>query len=241
MEVLESTGTEQVVESEAVDTEKAQDALYPNQEKVEDKDVEPKAEEGKDNAAPEGEDKELEAKEGDKADGEDKKAEVKDADAPITAEHLNYPKDAEGKVVEINKEVEAKFLGLINDKDMAPAERAQAFVDLQQSINVIQAEAQEAVVSGWEKEIKEDVEFGGDKFDENMSKVREVVKVHGSEKFQTLLNDRSLGIGSNPEFLKFVLPFHSLTANDTIIKGSPAAGQPQTKTIEQKMYPGHFK
>ena len=83
-------------------------------------------------------------------------------------------------------------------------------------------EAQADMVKGWNEELKADKDFGGDKFDENIATAKKAIKEFGSPELTDMMN--STGIGSHPEFVKFVFKIGSMMSEDSFRHSGDGAG-----------------
>ena len=105
--------------------------------------------------------------------------------------------------------------------------QAQKLVDLQSDL--IQAGAKQQVeafseqVAKWREESKNDSEFGGDNFDENVKIAQSAVNNFGTPELKQLLED--YGIGNHPEIIRFMVKVGKLTAEDVPGNESNATGK----------------
>lgn len=78
-------------------------------------------------------------------------------------------------------------------------------------------------VEGWNKEIREDKDIGGDKYDANMQAARELLAAHWSADFIAELNET--GLGEHPDFLRGLVALAKHTTEGTATApGGPATG-----------------
>jgi len=111
-------------------------------------------------------------------------------------------------------------------------EKAQAFVDLAtehvKSMIAKQQDEYSKIRDEWVKEIEGDPEFGGNKFDETMSRAKRTLKnftpldAEGKPKFDILGALVTTGLSDNPAMIKFLAYIDKATGEDKIVKGDPA-------------------
>lgn len=115
-------------------------------------------------------------------------------------------------------------------------EQAQKLVDFQskqvQAGQQNQVEAFNKQVGDWLEESKNDSEFGGDSFDENVKIAQIAVNKFGSPELKQLLED--YGVGNHPEMIRFMYKVGKLTGED--VPGAGAAVS-QAKDRVTTMYP----
>ena len=123
-----------------------------------------------------------------------------------------------------------KELGLTQDQ-------AQKLVDFQAGLNqdgqanVVQAFNEQ--VETWKTDSRNDKEFGGEKFEENLSIAKLAIETHGSPEFQKLLDDHA--ISSHPEFVRFALNVGKGLKQDVPGAGNRAPGKPHDRAAN--LYP----
>lgn len=233
------TDEEKIAETEAKNEEgkKDQEVLYPKDEKTEEEKAADKAKEDEGKTDEEiaaekkvADDKAIADKAAaDKATEEAKKTEVADL---VKAEDLKFP---EG--VAVNEEIRDELLSIVNDKDMKPADRAQALVNLQQKLYAVQAEAHQGQIAQWEKDVAGDKEIigdTGDKMDENLATAKKGMQALEVEGLEKLFEDT--GLGSHPLIVKAFLKVGKAVSEDTFLTG-PKGGSAEVKTAAQKLYP----
>ena len=93
---------------------------------------------------------------------------------------------------------------------------AQKLVTLQSDL--IQAGAKQQVdafneqIATWREDSKNDKEFGGEAFDENVKLAQTAVNKFGTPELKQLLED--YGVGNHPEIIRFMVKVGKLTAED---------------------------
>lgn len=102
-------------------------------------------------------------------------------------------------------------------------EQAQGAVDLHtkllQEHTQQQTDAFNQQVADWQDQAKNDKEFGGDKFDENIKVAQSAVNKFGTPELKQLLED--YGVGNHPEIIRFMVKVGNLTKED--VPGGPAS------------------
>lgn len=240
------TDTEKAAETEAA-TEAAADAaakdsdiLYPDANKTPEeidaaeKEAEAdgnKTEEQKTAEAKETEDKEAADKKTEEAKKIDDKQKTDEAGeiVPVKAEDLKFPDG-------IDEGIKGEYIETLNNKDMTPADKAQAFIDLQVKLNT---EAYQKRSETWVNEVQSDPKFlgeTGDKLEENLALAKigmERLKVDGLSKYLV-----DSGEGNNPLFVEAFMKIGKATSEDTFHSSSSAGASKEAKTDAQVLYDG---
>lgn len=116
-------------------------------------------------------------------------------------------------------------------------ESAQELIDLYtKSATYVQeanTNAFKQVVDEWATSAKQDQEFGGSKFTENVSVAKEALAKFGNDKFKSLLDDT--GLGNHPELLRFMFKVGKMIKEDKIHVGSNPVSQ--QRDVASIMYP----
>lgn len=102
-----------------------------------------------------------------------------------------------------------KELGLNQDQ-------AQKLVDFQakqaKASSQSQVDAFNQLMNDWQEQSKNDSEFGGDKFEENVGIARSAIDKFGTPELKQLLEEH--GVGNHPEVIRFMVKVGKLTAED---------------------------
>ena len=236
------TDSEKAAETEAAagaaEDQQAKDSeiLYPDQGKSPEeieagKEAEgDKTEEQKEAEAKEAEDKESTDKkteEGKKVDDKEKTDEAGEI-VPVKAEDLKFPDG-------IDESIKGEYIETLNNKDMTPADKAQAFIDLQVKLNT---EAYQKRSETWVNEVQSDPKFlgeTGDKLEENLALAKagmEKVEIAGLSEYLV-----SSGEGNNPLFVELFMKIGKATSEDTFHTSS-SAGKTEPKSDAQVLYGG---
>lgn len=135
------------------------------------------------------------------SDGATDTGEEGSAVAPDTYADFNLPEDVILDEVALAKATPIfKELGLTQ-------EQAQKVVDLHTELS--QAGSQKQVdtfnqlINDWREQSKNDGEFGGDKFEENVAVARSAIAKYGTPELKQLLEDH--GVGNHPEVIRFMV------------------------------------
>lgn len=95
-------------------------------------------------------------------------------------------------------------------------EQAQKLVDIQaeqvQAGSQGQVDAFNQMMTDWQTQSKNDSEFGGDKFEENVGIARAAIDKFGTPELKELLE--SHGVGNHPEMIRFMIRVGKLTTED---------------------------
>lgn len=102
-----------------------------------------------------------------------------------------------------------KELGLTQDQ-------AQKLVDFQakqaKAGSESQVDAFNQLMNDWQEQSKNDKEFGGDKFEENVGIARSAIDKFGTPELKQLLEEH--GVGNHPEVIRFMVKVGKLTSED---------------------------
>lgn len=95
-------------------------------------------------------------------------------------------------------------------------EQAQKLVDFQakqaKASSESQVDAFNQLMNDWKDQAKNDKEFGGDKFEENVGIARSAIDKFGTPGLKQLLEEH--GVGNHPEVIRFMVKVGKLTAED---------------------------
>jgi len=119
-----------------------------------------------------------------------------------------------------------KDLGLSN-------EQAQKLVNFEAQRQREQQEAWAAQVKDWEKALKSDKDFGGDKFDANLGKAKALLKKYGSDELVELMDSTMLG--SHPEMVRWAMRVAKALGEDSVSDRSGPRSKPE-RTAEEVFY-----
>ena len=150
-------------------------------------------------------------------------------DSPVTAEALKIP---EGQVYD--EELAGSYLGIINDSSLSRAELGQKLLDLYaatqgkyvEALTAAQEAEQEAVnalTRQWEKEARNDPEYGGVNFDANLAVIlrgRDAIETPGAKEMLVAAK-----LGSHPEILRMFYRIGKLLGEDGTGAGGAAGAQ----------------
>ncbi len=95
---------------------------------------------------------------------------------------------------------------------------------------------QEAVIADlreqWAQAARDDKEFGGEKFEENLATARTALDAFGSDTLKNLL--AVSGMGNHPEFIRFCHNVGKSIQADGVVTGGPARAQHDPKRLYPK-------
>lgn len=100
-----------------------------------------------------------------------------------------------------------------------------AYANHVQEFNQAQQDAHAEQVEGWEKELRNDKDLGGDNFEENMSIARKAIDEFGSPEFAQLLDQT--GLGNHPEMARLLHKVGKLIQEDSPGGGNQPGQQEQ--------------
>ena len=90
----------------------------------------------------------------------------------------------------------------------------------------------EATVNGWSKAIKDDKEFGGEKFNDSVNYSHQVINRFATPEFKQLLNET--GYGNHPELFKVFAKIGQAMKNDSTVFGEK--NNSNKKSVEELFY-----
>ena len=94
-------------------------------------------------------------------------------------------------------------------------------------------EKHQNLMNEWQTQSKNDKEFGGDKFDENLAIAKQSLDKFGNQELKTLLNEH--GIGNHPDMIRFMLNVGKLTKEDNPVSGTTNPSQKRDDTVMGRM------
>lgn len=116
-------------------------------------------------------------------------------------------------------------------------EQAQKLVDVYakqvQASSQSQVDAFNQLMNDWQEQARNDKEFGGDKFEENIKVAQAAVAKFGTPGLKQLLEEH--GVGNHPEVIRFMVKVGRLTAED--VPGSTQATGARPQDRVNLLYP----
>lgn len=167
--------------------------------------------------------------------GDDTTGSDDDGIAPESYSDFTLPEGVELDAALLEKAAPIfKELGLSQDA-------AQKLVDFQAGLvkegEQSQTDAFNNLIEGWQDESKNDKEFGGDKFDENIGIAKLAIDKFGTPEFKQLMEDH--GVGNHPEMIRFMLKIGTLLKED--VPGGFSAATSEKKDRISTLYPNDSK
>ncbi len=139
-------------------------------------------------------------------------------EAPESYEDYSLPKGTY-----ISEDVLGEFNGLAKELGLSQ-DKAQKLVDIAAQSMQQQQEALmknwDSITTGWAKEIKNDPEFGGDKFEATVTQARRALSKFGSSDLTQLLDDS--GYGNNPEIIRLLARVDKAVGEGEFVEGDSA-------------------
>lgn len=164
---------------------------------------------------------------------EDKKAD--DGKKPAGAPEGDYAAFDLGEGVNLNPEVMTNFTTLAKKHNLSQ-EAAAEFAALGANITRGFAPAQEAILkeadAKWQKDSRADAEFGGTKYDENLSVAKKALDTFGTPELVKFLDESKLG--NHPEVIRYFYKVGSRIGEDKMFTGD--APNPATKSASDVLY-----
>lgn len=115
--------------------------------------------------------------------------------------------------------------------------QAQKLIDFQFKQNeLMQSKNDESfntLMNTWKEQARNDKDFGGDKFDENVGVARKAIDKFGTPELKELLD--SHGVGNHPEVIRFMIKVGHFTSEDVPGSSNPASAE--TKDRVSLLYP----
>lgn len=136
---------------------------------------------------------------------------------------------------EVDPELVKEFSPLAKEFGLSQ-ESAQKLVDLNTKftnrVHEQNTAAFKKVIGEWATSSKEDKEFGGAKFNENISVAQEALNKFGNDEFKKLLD--STGIGNHPEVIRVLYKVGKMLREDKFHSGSNP--DPSNRDVAKMLY-----
>lgn len=160
-----------------------------------------------------------------------KPAEKPAAPVPLATTDIKLPEGFEAA-----PEVQAKFVEILNDTKMTPAERANALVNLQAEATKTASERASQLWTDFntaqQEETKADPVYGGPNLEGNLAKISTLINTHGTPELRQVMDDS--GAGNSKHVVAFLTKIADLLGEGKPTPGLPAGGE---LTQAQRMYP----
>lgn len=140
--------------------------------------------------------------------------------------------------VVVSEELRDKFLGIVNDQDASPKDRAQALLNLQTEVATLASEAISKewndTNQAWQDEVKADATIGGANLPETLGRINRLIDEHAGDAAKLRAAFDLTGAGNNPEVVRFLN-----TIATKLTEGAPVSGQPTAAegSRAQRMFP----
>ena len=116
-------------------------------------------------------------------------------------------------------------------------EQSQKVIDLYakqvQAGSQMQTDNFNQLMNDWREQSKNDSEFGGDKYDENVKIAQSAIGKYGTPELKQLLNDH--GVGNHPEMVRFMVKVGRTLSED--IPGNPGGATGNADDAVSILYP----
>ena len=150
---------------------------------------------------------------------------------PLTAEDLKFP---EG--MQVDNAARDDFLGILNNREMTPAQQAQALVDLQAKVAMQASEAGSqawtTLQETWVKDVKADPDIGGAKLEPALASIGKLIEQHGSPELRAVMD--LTGAGNNVHVIKFLSNISKALTEGGHVSGTPGATE---QSVADLLYP----
>lgn len=164
---------------------------------------------------------------------EDKKTD--DGKKPAGAPEGDYAAFDLGEGVSLNPEVMTNFTTLAKKHNLSQ-EAAAEFAALGANIGRGFGPMQEKILADadakWQKDSRADAEFGGTKYDENLSTAKKALDTFGTPELVKFLDESKLG--NHPEVIRYFYKVGSRIGEDKMFTGD--APNPATKSASDVLY-----
>lgn len=164
------------------------------------------------------------AQEGDKG--------AEQADKP-TGPPDEYADFTVGEGAEIDADVLSNFKGIAKELGLTQ-EGAQKLIDLQSAMAAKQeqalTESREGLRKQWSDAVRNDPEFGGEKYDENVAIAAKTMQAFGDDTLRTLLNDS--GLGNHPSLVKFCHRIGKAISEDRLVMPGTQAAPAEMSIVD---------
>jgi len=165
----------------------------------------------------------------DDTDGEEAAAEGQEPES-FTEEDFTIPPGQE-----VDQELMQEFLEQAGAMRMSKKD-AQKLLDMHARVNAKSVKQWEQTMSGWEREIRADREYGGRNYDHTMALARRALGLY-DDKRQSLARElSSTGMGSNPRLIRFLANVAKAANEDGVITGKGAVPRDE-RPLEQRLWP----
>lgn len=150
---------------------------------------------------------------------------------PLAVKDISLP---EG--FQVDEPLMNDFLSVVNDEKLDAKERANQLVGLyakaQTAASETNSKAWETMQETWQKEVKEDTEVGGAKFENTITKVGKLMEEFGTDELRQAFD--LTGAGNNVHVVRFLAKL-----SDKLTEGSYTQGRPSNTPSDaaSKLFP----
>ena len=150
---------------------------------------------------------------------------------PLTAEDLKFPDG-----MQVDDAARDDFLGILNNRELTPAQQAQALVDLQAKVATQASEAGSqawtTLQETWVKDVKADPDVGGAKLEPALASIGKLIESHGSPELRAVMD--LTGAGNNVHVIKFLSNIAKTLTEGGHVSGAPGATE---QSVADLLYP----
>lgn len=155
---------------------------------------------------------------------------------PLAATDIKFPEGM--TVADADRD---SFLGILNNQEMTPSQKAQALVDLQAQVTQQASEAGSQAWADmqdqWVNEVRNDPDVGGQRFESSLTNIGKLIDEFGSDDLRAVMD--ITGAGNNVHVIKFLANVASrLTEGTQVSNGSPVKTE---ASIAETLYPSMKK
>ena len=136
--------------------------------------------------------------------------------------------------MEVDQKLMEQFEGIARDANLTNEQAnkfATMYAERVQAMNEANSQAWTTMQEGWVNDLKNDSEFGGQKFAANVEIARSAVVQYGGEDLATALKD--LGMDNHPQLVKAFYKVGTAISEDTAVTSSDIGGN---KSNAQSLY-----
>lgn len=116
-----------------------------------------------------------------------------------------------------------------------PQDKAQGLVDLYLEGEKMRMEQWDGIQKEWVSSAKNDKEYGGAKYDENIAAVGLMLAKHGTPELNKMLDD--YGVGNHPEMIRLLTRLAKATAEDKHVSANAGTQGRSSEQMLDNFYP----
>lgn len=139
---------------------------------------------------------------------------------------------------ELDETLSNDFLGILNNSEMDPKERANALIDLHKKTveAALEKDSQswDDMQTSWKEESQNDPDIGGAKLQPTLTNIAKLIDEYGSDELKGVMD--LTGAGNNVHVIKFLSKIAAKLTEPPANPGNPT-GNPDGMTAAQRLFP----